>query len=117
MFLQAIAFFLVLALGWAGIAAQDNAATLSAVGGEADCVQLSADAQPKDTGGDRPIDGQPMQAQAETLADQPGLFQVGPSAHPPALTMTRPGPCASASLVPPYLDGPQRPPCATPLVA
>jgi len=51
------------------------------------------------------------------VADQPGLFLVGPSAHAPALTMTRPKPYASASLMPPYLDGPQRPPCATPLVA
>ena len=119
MFLRAVAFFLVLALAWAGIAAQDSAATLSAsaVGGEVECVQLSADTQHKNAGGDRPIDGQPMQAQAETLADQPGLFLVGPSAHPPALTMTRPKPYASACLVPPYLDGPQRPPCATPLVA
>ncbi|MBC7994250.1 MAG: hypothetical protein H7Z15_13560 [Rhizobacter sp.] len=113
--MRAIAFFLVLALAWAGIATQDSA-TLSAVGGDVDCVQ-SADTQPKSSGGERQIDGQPMQAQAETLADQPGLFLVGPSAHPPALTMTRPKPYASASLLPPYLDGPQRPPCATPLVA
>ncbi len=117
MFLRAVAFFLVLALAWAGIASQDNAATFSTVGGEPDCVQLSADAQPKPSDAERSIDGQPMQAQAETLADQPGLFLVGPSAHPPALTMTRPKPFASVSLTPPYLDGPQRPPCATPLVA
>ncbi len=117
MFVRAIAIFLVLALAWAGIAAQDNPATFSAAGGESHCVQPSADAQPKSTGGERSIDGQPMQAQTETLADQPGLFLVGPSAHPPALTMTRPKPYASASLLPPYLDGPQRPPCSAPLVA
>lgn len=90
----------------------------SSVGSGPDCVQLSADAQPKGTtDSERPIDGQPAQAQAETLADQLGLFLVGPSAHTPALTMTRPEPYASASLTPPYLDGPQRPPCATPFVA
>ena len=115
---RAVAFFLVLALAWAGIATQDGATTFSAVGAEADCAQLSADAkQPKGIDNERPLDGQPVQAQAETVADQPGLFLVDPSAHTPALTMTRPKPYASASLTPPYLDGPQRPPCATPLVA
>ena len=117
MFLRAVAFFLVMALAWAGIAMQGNATTLAALGAETDCVQLSADAQPKSSDNERPIDGQPVQAQAETLADQPGLLRVGPSAHPPALTMTRPEPYASSSLTPPYLDGPQRPPCAAALVA
>ena len=117
MLLRVVAFFLALALAWTGIVAQDGATTFSWVGAEPDCVQLNADAQPKGTDSDRPIDGQPVQAQAETLADQPGLFLVGPSTHTPALTMTRPEPYASASLTPPYLDGPQRPPCATPLVA
>ena len=117
MFLRAVAFILVLTLAWVGIATQDNAAPFATAGAEVDCVQANNDAQSKNTDGERPIDGQPVQAQAETLADQPGLLRVCPSAHAPALTMTRPKPYASASLTPPYLDGPQRPPCATPLVA
>ncbi len=117
MFLRAVAFILVLALAWVGIATHDNATTFATVSAEIDCVHVNAEAQPKTTDGERPFDGQPVQAQAETLADQPGLLRVGPSAYPPAVTMTRPKPYASASLTPPYLDGPQRPPCATPLVA
>jgi len=117
MLLRAVAFLLAFALAWTGIAAHDSATTFSAADIWPDRVQLSADAQPKSTDTERPIDGQPVQAQAETLADQPGLVLAGPSTHLPALTMTRPKPYASASLMPPYLDGPQRPPCATPLVA
>ncbi len=119
MFLRVFAFLLALTLVWAGVAMQQETAVHTAVGGEPACVVSSdTSGSPDGRGGDHPIDGQPAQAQAETLADQPGLFQVGADAQPLALVTTRPAPYASAALTPPYLAGPQRPPCrATTAVA
>lgn len=119
MFLRAFAFLLVLALGWAGIAMHNDTAVHAAIGGEPVCVASSGTPEaPEGWGVDHPMDGQPAQSQAETLADQPGLIHVGPDAQPLALVTTRPAPYAEAALTPPYLDGPQRPPCrATTAVA
>ncbi len=119
--LRAVAFFLALALVGAGFVSQEETPSYASASSEAACV-VNIDAPvPGASDGwvdDHPMDGQPVQTQAETLADQPGLFLVGPGTHIPALAMTRPMPYASAALTPPYLDGPQRPPClATTLVA
>ncbi len=112
MFLRAFAFLLALALVWAGVAIQKDTTVHASTGGEPVCVASSdAPGSPEGSGVEHPMDGQPAQSQAETLADQPGLFQVNPDTQPLALVTTRPVPYVSAALTPPYLDGPQRPPC------
>ena len=66
---------------------------------------------------DHHLDDQPGQTLAEGALDPLPLLMARPTAGVPTLTMSRPRPYATASWLAPYLDGPQRPPCATPLVA
>ena len=59
----------------------------------------------------------PSPAQAEVLLDVPELPQ-GTNANLAAeSTFSRLPPLAVAELIPPYLEGPQRPPCALGLLA
>ncbi|HUG21251.1 hypothetical protein [Piscinibacter sp.] len=66
---------------------------------------------------DHHLDDQPAQSQGENLADQPGLLPVGPHVKVNAAAMCRPRPYVATELGAPYLDGPQRPPCANGSVA
>lgn len=53
----------------------------------------------------------------EAVVDLVGLLPPGASASMSALSMTWPGPYATLVRIAPYLDGPQRPPRATHLLA
>jgi len=57
-------------------------------------------------------DEQPGQSPCEGAMDSPALLTVRPEAKAPLLTMSRPRPYAMAAWRAPFLDGPQRPPCA-----
>lgn len=57
------------------------------------------------------------QAHAESVTDLPDLLLAPAEAPAPGLAMAPPRPYASRARMTPYLDGPQRPPCATALVA
>ena len=62
-------------------------------------------------------DDLPVQGHAEPLADLQAVLMDRTSAPATGLTMVRPRPYAALARLAPYLDGLQRPPCATPFVA
>lgn len=53
------------------------------------------------------------QVHVEAASDMPALMVARLNAGDPTLTMSRPRPYTPAAWRAPYLDGPQRPPCAT----
>lgn len=115
---RALAIFLALLLCWSGFTTQEQVLTAST--GDRVEVSLSEETrEPLHDGSvdDHHLDDQPGHAQVEGAMDLPALVTTLPSVTSPSLTMSRPGPHARAPWVAPYLDGPQRPPCATLLLS
>jgi len=67
--------------------------------------------------GDSSPTGQMTQAAEEAVLDLVGLLPAGTVAPSSSLLMSRPAPYANQAWIAPYLDGPQRPPRATHLLA
>lgn len=117
---RVIALLLALVTFWSGFVPQDAAASITPA---AVLLADAASAAELDTPvSDIPVDEQPVeelpaQALAEGAMDAPGLFRACPDTRIPALTMARPRPYAAVAWLAPYLDGPQRPPCASPRLA
>lgn len=105
-----VVLVLALFMFCAGFAAQAQAAAFAS----ADAAQVDASTDPDD---DQPLNASPGQAQPESTLDPLALVMALPGTTMPALTMSRPAPHTPAHWLTPYLDGPQRPPCATPPVA
>lgn len=114
-----IASLLALLLCWSSLSAQ--ALALPAVHGTEAAQSGVGSASPyAGTDGsvnDLHLDDRPLQPPAESQGDVPGLVSGAPAAPTPALLMAPPAPFSAAALHPPYLDAPQRPPCALDLVA
>lgn len=112
---RVIALFLALLLCWSGFATQEQAVALASASSDQVEVGL-ADQAPQPTEEDH-LGDRPGHAQVEGALDFPALVMTLPSAAVPFLTMARPGPYARAAWLAPHLDGPQRPPCATRILA
>lgn len=113
MYARIVASFLALVLCWSSLSAQELA-PWGGAGADAALVsasQLSPYAGTDGSVDDHHLDDRPVQPQAEGQSDLPGLLPGCPALHAPALLMARPSPFSAAVLRPPYLDGPQRPPC------
>jgi hypothetical protein len=107
MLTRLVAFLLVLVMFWTGTPVHEQA---TAMGAPAEQSEHSG----SDTWPDGQLPDDPLkQAHAEWLADLPGILPASAVAPAPALSMARPCPYAAAFWLPPYLDGPQRPPNAT----
>jgi hypothetical protein len=120
MFSRTVAIFLALVLVWAGFATQEEAFSIASQNHPPAYAGPENDASHRVSDGsvdDHHLDDQPVQAHAENLADQPGLFLVNPEARVSALAMTRPTLYITAAFTAPYLEALQRPPCVTALVA
>lgn len=116
---RVFACLLALVLLCTGFSSPVTAEAASSVG--RDLVALAAVGELEQPGGGPRDDHHPIdasaQACAETLADgQQALLMDGASAPTSTLCMARPRPYAASSRLAPYLDGPQRPPCAGQLV-
>jgi hypothetical protein len=120
MFPRVIASVLAFVVFWSCLSAQEQAAPLVPSGTQEAAFQVAGKAPAGQAGGsvdDHHLDDQPVQAQAETPADYSGLLLAGPAIQAPALLMAPPRPISMATLRPPYLDAPQRPPCMAPVGA
>jgi hypothetical protein len=116
---RVLALLFALVLFWSGFTTQEQAVLFaSANSGQVDSVPGDFP-QPVHDGSidDHHLDDQPGQTLAEGAMDPLPLLMARPAAGIPTLTMSRPRPYAMAAWLAPYLDGPQRPPCATHLVA
>lgn len=103
----ALLFALVLASSAFAAQAASSAASLD--------VGVSGELAQREHGGsadEHPFDEPAGQAQSEGAMDPPALVMARPDAKAPLLTMSRPHPYAIAAWRAPYLDAPQRPPCA-----
>jgi hypothetical protein len=110
MFIRVTASLLALVLFWSGLSAQEQAVSHGSPGMAWADVQMPAPSPYAGTDGsvdDHHLDDQPVQAQV----DLPGLLQGGCVLPAPSLAMAAPAPLSMRTLRPPYLDGPQRPPC------
>jgi hypothetical protein len=117
---RVLALLLALVLFWSGFTTQEQAISFASSNNEQAAVGSPGELpQPVHDGSidDHHLDDQPGQTLAEGAMDPLPLLTTGPAAAVPALTMSRPRPYAMAAWLAPYLDGPQRPPCAAPLVA
>lgn len=120
MFTKATAIVLAIVLLWAGFAtherpvfqASPEAAAASAV--PADLAPPGVDQGSVD---DHHLDDQPSQAQIETLADLPGAIAAHHLVPAPSLVAVLLAPYTVRAQHPPWLDGLQRPPRPTSIVA
>jgi hypothetical protein len=115
MSMRVAALFLILVVLWSGFATRERAVP-TAVAGADQAVVLSAGGSVQ-TLTDGPVSDDcidlPSQAHAESVPDLPDLL-VAPANEPaPELGIARPHPYAASTWLPPYLDGPQRPPRAS----
>jgi hypothetical protein len=116
---RVIALLLALVLFWSGFTTQEQAisfapSTIAQIDGVSGDLPQSVHDGSID---DHHLDDQPGQTQAEGAMELLPLLMTRPAAGVPTLTMSRPLPYAMAAWLEPYLAGPQRPPCATHLVA
>lgn len=115
MFSRVIASLLVLVMFWSALAAQEQAFRPDTPEAGQQVAALAGGSSYAGSDGsvaDHHLDDQPAQAHAEHLADLPCLLQVRPEVQAPALAMAAPARWPMNALHPPYLDTPQRPPCA-----
>jgi hypothetical protein len=117
---RVFALLVALVLFGSGLVGQERAIILAASTAcehvDAGPVEVVAQAARDGSAGGHACDDASDHA-LEGAPDLPALMMALPHAAVPSLTMSRPGPYARAAWRAPYLDGPQRPPCATPLVA
>ncbi len=114
MFPRVIALLLVLVLLWTGFSTHEQATSLAAESAEeawAGAPQAAGSVE------DHHLDDLPAQAHVEHLADVPTLGAQRATLIEPGLATTRLRTYAEAVAPPPYLGGPQRPPCATAVIA
>jgi hypothetical protein len=116
---RVIALLLALVLLWSGLTTQEQAISFASSSIEQGYSVPSDLPQPVHDGSidDHHLDDQPGQTLAEGTMELPPLLMTRPAAGVPKLAMSRPRPYAMAAWIEPYLAGPQRPPCATYLVA
>ncbi|MES2101535.1 MAG: hypothetical protein V4569_17050 [Pseudomonadota bacterium] len=117
---RVIALLFALVLASSGFAMQAPAlaiATSSASPLDAGVAGETAPCEQDRSADERPLDDPAGQAQSEGAMDPPALVMARPDAKTPLLTMSRPRPYAVAAWRAPYLDAPQRPPCAAPVNA
>ena len=116
---RVLALLLALVLFWSGFTTQEQAVLFASASTE-QVDSLPGDLpQPVHDGSidDHHLDDQPGQTLAEGAMDPLPLLMAQPAAGAPILAMSRPRPYATAFWLAPCLAGPQRPPCATHLVA
>lgn len=117
---RVIAILLAFVLFWSGFTTYEQAVLVEVTNAEQVDVRSAdglANGLPDGAIGDHHLHDLPAQAHAESVTDLPDLFLAPPEAPAPGLAMAPPRPYASRARMAPYLDGPQRPPCATALVA
>jgi hypothetical protein len=116
---RVVALFLALVLFWSGFTTQEQAVLFASANIKQGYSVPGDLPQPVDDGSidDHHLDDQPGQMLAEGAMELLPLLMTQPAAGVPTLTMPRPRPYAMAAWLEPYLAGPQRPPCATHLVA
>lgn len=117
---RVIALLFALVLASPGFVAQDQAIAIAASSASSLDAGVAGDSAQREHAGsadEHPLDDPAGQAQSEGAMDPPALVMARPDAKTPLLTMSRPRPYAMAAWRAPYLDAPQRPPCAVPVNA
>lgn len=116
---RVLALFLALVLFWSGFTTQEQAVLFASSNIEQGLGAPGYLPPPVHEGSidDHHLDDQPGQTLAEGAMDPLPLLTTRLDARVPALTMSRPRPYVLAAWLAPCLAGPQRPPCATHLVA
>lgn len=117
---RVIAFFLALVLLWSGFTAQEQAVSIAMTGAEQVDAKSPGEPAQRVPGGsvdDHRLDDLPAQSHVESLGDGQALLMDRVQAPAPGPTMARLRPYAAFTRLGPYLERPQRPPCATVLVA
>lgn len=113
---RVVPFLLAFLLLWSGFTTQERAVSFASSNVEQADVGLAGELQQRVHEGsveDHHLDDQPAQAQTESVMDLQALFPARVDEPAFALTMARPRPYAVTTWLEPYLEGPQRPPCAT----
>jgi hypothetical protein len=117
---RAIALLLAFVLFWSGFATDEQAVSIAVMNAEQLEARSAGDPANRLHDGtieDHDRDSLHAQAHAESVTELPGLFLAPAEAPAPELAMAPPRPYTAPARSAPYLDGPQRPPCATALVA
>lgn len=110
-----IALLFALVLASCGFATQAPATVIAASSASTLDAGVSGEAAQREHAGpadEHALDEPSGQAQSEGAMDPPALVMARPDAKAPLMTMSRPRPYAVAAWRAPYLDAPQRPPCA-----
>lgn len=110
---RGIVLLLILVLTWSGFTTQEKVFSIAAPSAPlVDVAGLAQSPFDQDDGSveDHHLDDQPGQLQG--AADLPAFAMTPPEADAPGLTMSKPRPYELAAWFTPFLDGPQRPPCA-----
>jgi hypothetical protein len=110
-----VAFLIAVVMCWSGFMTQEHVVFVAS--GYAEQVASSDTVDPRHDGDDGSVedhhlDDQPGQSQSGSAADLPALVMDDAQAKSSSLTMSRPAPYVVATWFTPFLDGPQRPPCA-----
>ncbi|NUZ07256.1 hypothetical protein [Piscinibacter koreensis] len=111
------AFLLMLVLVCAGVFGGPFANAAPAVEQAAQVTEVALASPASEDGGDSSPGDPAGQSPAETVHDLPALIMAGAPTPDSGLTMAAPRAFAERAPLAPYLDGPQRPPRATTLVA
>lgn len=116
-----IAVLLALVMSWSGSMVPEQAVASAMTHAEPVDVRLSgSEPTPRLSGGsmgDSHPDSLTLQDHVETLADVSALLMDRPPAPAAMASMARPRAQAAPARLAPFLDGPQRPPCAPALIA
>ena len=117
--LRVLFLLLSLVLAWSSPTADQRGSLLLSLSTPHHAVQSASILEQQAAGSERgaPIVVQATQAVEEAVIDLVGLVPADGDASEPALLKTWPGPYATLAWIAPYLDGPQRPPRATPFCA
>lgn len=117
MFPRAIAFLLAFVMLWSPPAVQEQAfAAALGTGAPASSLHAGPAEQPHGSAASHPIKDNlpaPGQAHAEAAFDAQEMLTEAAVVAPPGTGAAWPQPGPALARLAPYLDGPQRPPCAS----
>ena len=112
---RVVALLLAIVLLWSGVAMTEQRFAFAAGDPAQSHDQAAGESQHTDFTGsldDHLIDDQPIQPHAEHVLDFAALLDTEHDRHGHVLIAARPRPPVDVILLAPYLEGPQRPPCA-----
>jgi len=114
--LRVFFLLLTLVLAWSGPTVDHRGSLSVSINAQHHKVQSASNFEQQAAGSERDASfvGQTTLAVEEAVIDLVGLVPADDDASSPALLTTWPGPYGTLAWIAPYLDGPQRPPRATP---